>query len=86
MREHEKLVTIERFENSFDAETAKMQLENEGIKCHLAGGDLLNTIPYLHTISVEIQVLEGDAERARAVLSRPSQADFDETEPCEDGQ
>ena len=85
MRENEILVTVARFENGFDAEVAKMALDNEGIKCHLAGANLQNTIPYLHTISVELQVLEGDAECAKEVLDRRADVS-DEPEDIEEQQ
>lgn len=70
MREHEKLVTIARYETGFDAEVAKLALENEGIACTLAGLDLAVNMPYPTVITVDVQVFESDVERARAVLSR----------------
>ena len=70
MRENEKLITIARFDNSFDAELAKMTLDNAGIPCHLAGIGLSINMPYPTVVSVELQVLEGDAEQAKELLSQ----------------
>jgi hypothetical protein len=86
MRDNEKLVTIARFDTGFDAEVAKLALDAEGINCHLAGMDLVTNMPYPNVIAVELQVLEGDVERAKEVLGRQAD-DFDESEEdIEDGQ
>ena len=68
MRDNEKLITIERFENNVDAELAKMALEQEGIVCSLAGLDLMVNMPYPNVINIELQVFERDAERAIEIL------------------
>lgn len=68
MRDNEKLITIERYENSLDAELAKMVLEQEGIVCSLAGLDLMVNMPYPNVIAIELQVFERDAERAIEIL------------------
>lgn len=70
MREDEKLITIARFESSFDAELARLAMDNAGIPCHLAGGDLLTTLPYLSMVTIEMQVFESDAERAKELLQQ----------------
>jgi len=67
MRENEKLVTIARFENGFDAELAKLALDNEGIPCFLAGNE---NLPYPTLITVELQVFEIDVDRAKELLDQ----------------
>ena len=87
MRENEKLVTIARYENSFDAEVARLTLDNEGIDCYLAGQELMVNMPYPNVIAVELQVFESDIERANEVLGRIVPVDEDQAdEPFEDGQ
>lgn len=85
MREHEKLVTIARYETGFDAEVARLTLENEGIACTLAGLDLAVNMPYPNVITVDVQVFESDAERARAVLEAVESGQADEDQD-DDGQ
>lgn len=70
MRDDEKLVTIARFDNSFDAELAKLALDNAGIACHLAGMDLMVNMPYPELVAIEMQVFESDMERATALLDQ----------------
>ena len=70
MRDNEKLVTIARFENSFDAELAKLALDNAGIACHLAGIGLSVNMPYPSVVTVEMQVFESDIERAMELLEQ----------------
>ena len=69
-RDHEKLITIARYDTGFEGETARIALENEGIACYLAGTSLMASRPYSNVMAVELQVLEGDAERAKTVLDR----------------
>ena len=84
MRENEKLVTIARYETGFDAEVAKLALENEGIACTLAGLDLAVNMPYPNVITVDVQVFESDVERARAVLSRAAVYEEDQEDQEDD--
>ncbi len=84
MRENEKLITIARFENSFEADLAKLALEQENIPCHLAGVGVAVNIAYPAVISIQLQVFESDAERAQDLLDNPLPLDetdlFEETE------
>ncbi|NLW83356.1 MAG: DUF2007 domain-containing protein [Phycisphaerae bacterium] len=93
MRDNERLVTVGEFENEMDAKLAKLALEQEGIACSLAGGDLISVIPYLNVIHVELQVFERDAERAVEILNEMTPLDegdedfdeeFDEDDDDED--
>lgn len=71
MREDEKLVSVAEFENSFDAELAKVTLENAGIRSTILGEDIGIIQPYSSTLfHVELQVFEKDLERAREVLAQ----------------
>lgn len=86
MRDNEKLVTIERFENSLDAELAKMVLEQEGIVCSLAGLDLMVNMPYPNVIAIELQVFERDAERAIEILDERVPIEDDDDDKEEDDE
>jgi hypothetical protein len=70
MRDDEKLVTIAHFDNSFDAELAKLALDNAEIPCHLAGIGLSVNMPYPSVVTVEMQVFESDMERAMELLEQ----------------
>ena len=85
-RDKDKLITIERYENSFDAEVAKLALDNEGISCYLAGMNLMVNMPYPNVIAVELQVFQSDAERAKAILDRTVSDSDHADEPFEGGQ
>jgi hypothetical protein len=77
MHDDQTLVTIETFENSFDAELGKLALENAGIAAVLVGQDLVGNLTYgVPSIMIELQVREADAVKAKQVL--------DEKEPLED--
>ena len=67
MRETEKLVTIARYENGFEAELSKLALDNRGIPCFLAGND---NLPYPTLITVELQVFESDVDQAKELLEQ----------------
>ena len=70
MRDDQKLVPIAEFEGSFDAELAKLALENAGIESVVFGEDLLAVLPHINAIKVELRVFEADAERAQQVLAK----------------
>ncbi|MHC4904908.1 MAG: putative signal transducing protein [Planctomycetota bacterium] len=70
MRDDQKLVPIAEFEGSFDAELAKLALENAGIESVVFGEDLLAVLPHINAIKVELRVFEADAERAQQVLAQ----------------
>ncbi len=78
MREDEKLVTIAEFENGFDAELAKVTLENAGIESVVFGGDLVVNMPTIERIFIELKVFEKDADRAKEVLAEKTPLDSDE--------
>ena len=71
MPEDKELVTIEEFENSYEADLAKLALDNAGIKSVILGKDLAANLTYNTAIfNVEIQVMAGDVEKAKQVLSK----------------
>ena len=78
MREDQKLVAIAEFEGSFDAELAKVTLENAGIEAVVFGEDLVTMLPHINAIKIELRVFEADVERAREILSQQ--------EPLDDGE
>ena len=78
MREDEKLVTIAKFESGFDAELAKVTLENEGIESVVFGEDLVVNMPTIEPIYIELKVFEKDADQARQVLAEKTPLDGDE--------
>lgn len=73
MHEDEKLVTVGEYENSFDADLAKLTLDNAGIQSVVLGRDLAANLTYNPAIfHIEIQVAQSDAEKARQVLAEES--------------
>ena len=70
MRENEKLVTIAEYESGFEAELAKVTLDNSGIESVIFGEDLVVNMPTIEPIQIELQVFEKDAERAKEILSK----------------
>ena len=69
MREDEKLVAIAEFEGSFDAELAKLALENAGIEAGVFGEDLVTMLPHINAIRVDLQVFGRDVKKAKQVLA-----------------
>jgi hypothetical protein len=69
MRENEKLVKIAEFESGFDAELAKVTLEDAGIESVVFGEDLVVNMPTIGPIYIELKVFEKDADRAKQVLA-----------------
>jgi hypothetical protein len=70
MDEDKKLVTIAEFDNSFDADLAKLTLDNAGIESVVLGEDLAANVTFNTAIfNVEIQVMEDDVEKAKQVLA-----------------
>ena len=78
MRENEKLVTIAKFESGFDAELAKVTLENEGIESVVFGEDLVVNMPTIEPIYIELKVFEKDADRGKQVLAEKTPLEGDE--------
>ena len=69
MSENDKLVTIAEFENGFDAELAKIALDNASIKSVVFGGHLVVNMPTIEPIRIELKVFETDVERAKEILA-----------------
>ncbi|MEN8127394.1 MAG: DUF2007 domain-containing protein [Planctomycetota bacterium] len=68
MLDDQKSVTIGEFESSFDAELAKVTLENAGVESIVVGEDIGTIKPF--STNVKLQVLEKDAERAKEILAK----------------
>lgn len=85
MREDEKLITVAEFESGFDAELAKVALENEGIESVVFGEDLVVNLPHIQTIHIELRVFEKDLEQAMRILAEhePLEED-DESDAAEE--
>lgn len=64
----DRLVTVAEFDTTFEAELARMHLENEDIETVVVGGDLVANMPTMPVVRIELQVFEKDLERAMAVL------------------
>ena len=80
MREDEKLVAIQEFEYSSDAELAKQILKDAGIEAVVFGEDLVTMLPHINAIRVELQVFEKDVEKARKILAEKSELGDDDAE------
>lgn len=78
MHDDEKLVTIERFDTSFDAELAKLTLENAGIEAVVLGDNLPVNLPEIEVMRIELQVFEKDVEKAKQVLAEKAEQGDDE--------
>lgn len=76
--EDERLVTIAEFEHDFEAEMARIALDEAGIECSVVGGDLMANMPPIEPIKIEVQVFQRDAERARQVVGDAMTAADDE--------
>ncbi len=77
----DKLVTIAEYETGFEAELAKVRLEEEGIEAIVVGGDLVTNMPTIEVIRVELQVFEKDAQKAAqiiAAIARENESESDE--------
>ena len=71
MLDDQKLVTIEEYENTFDAELAKLELGNAGIECVIVGDNLVtNMVLGIPSIIIELQVMADDVEKAKQVLTK----------------
>ena len=69
----DKLVKIAEFETVFEAELAKVRLEEAQINASVQGGDLVTMMVPLQQVRVELLVLEKDAERAKEILATQPQ-------------
>ena len=65
----EKLVTVARFENYIEAELAKQQLDDNGIRSVGMGENVGNIYAGAPVVQdIELQTLEQDAEKAHEIL------------------
>jgi hypothetical protein len=71
MRKNEKLVTISKFRSSFDADFAKLTLDNADIESVVMGaGACVSMYHVFFDQYVELKVFESDAERASQILAK----------------
>jgi hypothetical protein len=64
-----KLVTIHSFDNEFEAELAKAELESAGIQCFLSGDDWGGLRPAMSfTNGIKLIVRADEATRAAEIL------------------
>ena len=64
----DELVTVAEFSTVFEAEIAKLELDNNEINSIVVGGDLVTMMVPIEQVKVELKVIEGDVEKAKAVL------------------
>jgi len=65
------VVPDEEYENTFDAELAKLELGNAGIECVIVGDNLVtNMVLGIPSIIIELQVMADDIEKAKQVLTK----------------
>ena len=65
----DKLITIAKFVNSIEADLAKQQLDDFGIKSILAGVNAANVYSGIAALAtIELQVFESQAEEALEIL------------------
>ena len=64
----DKLITIAEFDTVFEAELAKVRLDEAGINSSVLGGDLVAMMVPLQQVKVELQVLETNVDRAKEIL------------------
>lgn len=84
MHDDQKLVTIADYENEFDAELAKLTLDNAGIESVVMGEDIGAIKPFSTTnYNVELQVFEKDVEKAKQVLAEKAEQGDQEVESNE---
>ncbi len=83
MTMEDKLVTVEEFETGFEAELAKVRLEEEGIEAIVMGGELATNRGAVGPIAVELQVFEKDAQKAAQIIAAIEQENKSENEEQE---
>jgi len=65
----DQLVTVAEYETAFEAELTKNNLQDNGIKAIVVGENLASVMTQIESIvSVEVKVMQADAEKARAVI------------------
>lgn len=81
MRENEKLVTVQEFENTFDAELGKIALDSAGVESVIVGDNLVTTMVYgVPSITVELQVRQSDVEKAKQILAEKNEVSDEDVE------
>jgi Zn-dependent membrane protease YugP len=85
MKEDQKLITIAEYDNSMDAELAKMTLENAGIESVIVGELAGVSLYHVFDPYIKVQVFDEDADRARKLLKGEfpplGEEDFDFNQP-----
>ncbi len=64
----DELVTVAEFYTAFEAEIAKLELDNNEINSVVVGGDLVTMMVPLEQVKVELKVIESDVDKAKAIL------------------
>ncbi len=80
MTMEDKLVTAGEFETGFEAELAKVRLEEEGIDAIVVGGELATNRGAVGPIAVELQVFERDAQKAAQIIAAIAQENESESD------
>jgi len=65
---NDELITVAEFSTVFEAEIAKLELDNNGINSIVVGGDLVTMMPPIESIKVELKVGDADVGKAKAIL------------------
>lgn len=78
----EELVTVAEFNESVEAEMAKMRLESAGLEVFLSGENARYMEPGLGPL--QLQVKAEDAEDARAILADPGEPTDEEIDAAEE--
>lgn len=65
----DELITIAEFSTVFEAEIAKLALDNNGINSTVVGGDLVTMMMPLESVKVELKVLDVDVEKAEEIIA-----------------
>jgi hypothetical protein len=81
MNMDDKPITIAEFDTVFEAELARVRLDEAGINASVLGGDLVAMMVPLQHVKVELQVLETNVDRAKEVIetmSSPPQQENDQ--------
>jgi hypothetical protein len=69
----DRLVTIAKFTNAYEANRAKGALDEAGIRCTLAGETFASVYPVPPVGAIELQVFENEAERAKQILEEQNE-------------
>ncbi len=80
MTMEDKLVTAGEFKTGFEAELAKVRLEEEGIDAIVVGGELATNRGAVGPIPVELQVFERDAQKAAQIIAAIAQENESESD------